>query len=377
MGTLLFRSSPRLAPARPAGAARRDGRRALRPAVAAVAALGLVLCCTLTACARAGGAAEAGPARTGSRPSDATPAPPSWRTESFLDAVVDVPASWGFDAAPTSDWCVPLGQSPAGPRQPYVDTRGPGSVVMMIGCPGGTHGPDLNGSGVPPEYWTTHLWFAATPAPAGSARVPDGRVSADGWTRIVRTVGSAKVLVLSDGAHLGDAERVIASARRATVDPHGCAASSPIQAGGFVRPAHPFDVAGLRAVGGAAVCLYDLSRPVGTPGLVAFRAIGGPDATALLAAIQAAPVGGGPDAPQDCVKGESGDTAIVLRLVAAGVAREAYVYYDWCFGNGIDDGTALRALTTDDCGPLWAERVTLWSGPGGPFQVCHRPTTHS
>lgn len=244
-------------------------------------------------------------------------------------------------------------------------------MVASIACAGGAAHPDLNGGGVPRRYWATHVWFADTPAPAGIGEVPDGRTNANGWTRIVRTVGSAKVFVLTDRVHSGDAERVIASARQVKVDPYGCGASSPIQAGGFVRPAAPFDVARLGAVDSVAVCLYDLGRPVGTPGLLASRELRGDDADALLAAIRAAPVGGGPDTPDTCLKGLSGDAAIVLRLVTASVTHDVYVYYDWCYGNGIDDGFTLRTLTPDNCGPLWAGRVEQWSGPSVPFQVCH------
>ncbi|CAI7978776.1 hypothetical protein FRAHR75_510024 [Frankia sp. Hr75.2] len=41
------------------------------------------------------------------------------------------------------------------------------------------------------------------------------------------------------------------------------------------------------------------------------------------------------------------------------------------FGNGIDDGTTLRALTTDNCAPLWSGRVVHWGGSAAPFRVCH------
>ncbi|KPM51843.1 hypothetical protein ACG83_32630 [Frankia sp. R43] len=295
-----------------------------------------------------------------------------WRSESFRDMVVEVPVSWEPAPAPGSDWCAAVeGRREAFPVTPYVDSGGPYRAVMTIGCPGGGEGPDLHGGGVPREYWSPHVWFAATPAAGGIEEVPDGRVSADGWTRLVRTVGSAKVFVLTDGAHLDDAERIIASARRVTVDDHGCAASSPIQAGGFVRPGAPFDVARLDVVDTVAVCHYDLGSPVGSPGLLASRELGGAEAAALLAAIRAAPVGGGPDTPGTCVTDMWGDTAIVLRLTAGGSAREAYVYFDWCFGNGIDDGTTLRALTTGNCAPLWSGRITQSAGSAAPFQVCH------
>ncbi|WP_368955801.1 hypothetical protein [Parafrankia soli] len=297
---------------------------------------------------------------------------PGWRLESFRDLVVEVPASWEPAPAPGGDWCAAVeGRPEAFPDKPYVDSRGPYRAEMAIGCFSREEEPDLHGGGVPREYWSPHVWFAATPAAGGIEEVPDGRVSSNGWSRLVRTVDSAKVFVLTDEAHLDEAGRIIASARQAEVDHHGCAASSPIQAGGFVRPPAPFDVAQLDAVDTIAVCHYDLNSPVGSPGLLASRELGGAEATALLAAINAAPVGGGPDTPDTCAKNTWGNTGIVPRLTTGGSVHEAYVYFDSCFGNGIDDGTTLRALTTDNCAPLWSGRVVHWGGSAAPFRVCH------
>ncbi|MBL7495605.1 hypothetical protein I6A84_35435 [Frankia sp. CNm7] len=351
-------------------AARRAWPRVPRAAVWVLVAVALVIGGTLLTVGRADGDDETVRPEAARAVSDLPAPAPQWRLESFLDAVVEVPASWGYAPAPASDWCAATEQPRVFPEQPYVNTRGPGAPVLMIACPPTGAAPDLHGGDVPREHWAPHVWFAATPAAGGVEEVPDGRVSTEGWTRLVRTVGSAKVFVLTDDAHLGEAERIIASARQSAVDQHGCAASSPIQAGRFVSPPAPFDLARLDTVDSVAVCHYDLSRPVGTPGLLASHELGGAGATALLAAIQAAPVGGGPDTPDTCVTERWGDTGIVLRLTADGSSREAYVYYDWCFGNGIDDGTTRRALTPENCGPLWSGRVVVWSGSGAPFAAC-------
>ncbi|ONH23293.1 hypothetical protein [Pseudofrankia asymbiotica] len=256
---------------------------------------------------------------------------PGWRFESFLDIEVQVPASWGYARAPGTDWCASTGQPAAFPEQPYVDTGGGDAVVLDIACsPGGESGPDLHGGGVPREHWAPHVWFAATPAPNGVEELPDGRVGANGWTRIVRTVGSAKVLVLADDAHLDEAGRIVESARQTTVDHDGCDVSSPIQAGRFASPPAPFDVAHLGVVDTVAICQYDLNRPLGSPGLLASRQLGGADATTLLAAVRAAPVGGGPNAPDTCVKDRWGDTGIVLRLVAAGTRNPSSFLRQCC-----------------------------------------------
>lgn len=376
MGVRPSRASRRLTVAQLVFDAGHGRRRGLLGMVWVSAAVVLVVGGTSLAVGQWGG--EYDPVRpgTGRTASEVLQPAPGWRLESFLDVVVEVPDSWGPTAAPASDWCADRGQPTAFPEQPYVDTRGPYAGLRSIGCFTGGEDPDLHGGGVPREHWAPHVWFVATPAPGGVGEVPDGRVSDNGWTRLVRTVGSAKVLVLTDRAHLDEAERIIESARQTNVDHHGCDVSSPIQAGKFVRPPVPFDVARLDAVDVVAVCHYDLDRPMGSPGLLASHELAGRDAKALLAAIQAAPAGGGPDTPDTCVKDMWGDTAIVLRLMSGAAWHEAYVYYDWCFGNGIDDGTTLRALSTENCAPLWSERVVSWGGSSAPFAVCH-PSSHA
>jgi hypothetical protein len=104
-----------------------------------------------------------------------------------------------------------------------------------------------------------------------------------------------------------------------------------------------FDVSRLT---GVAVCQY-LTHGTDQPGLLASRLLTGPPADAELAAPQAAPTGGGPANPQDCIPDGWGDSAVVLRLTSGGQTQEMYGYYEWCFGNGFDDGfddgTAVRA----------------------------------
>lgn len=55
-----------------------------------------------------------------------------------------------------------------------------------------------------------------------------------------------------------------------------------------------------------------------------------------------------------------GDRAIALRFFvsseeATAPLAEAYVYYDWCFGNGIFDSDGARKLAKANCAPLFAE----------------------
>jgi hypothetical protein len=153
---------------------------------------------------------------------------------------------------------------------------------------------------------------------------------------------------------------------------------SPIQQGGFVRPQRGFDVTTLTSVDRIVVCQYRVALPgqpdmATSPGLIASRSIDGNQASSLLPAIQAAPAGGGPNQPDSCLHEMSGDAASVLRLSTGDKTHELYAYYDWCIGNGIDDGTTLRNLTADTCAPLFGDRL-FWGGGGGHLHdLCWRP----
>ncbi|WP_191907875.1 hypothetical protein [Nocardioides cynanchi] len=53
-----------------------------------------------------------------------------------------------------------------------------------------------------------------------------------------------------------------------------------------------------------------------------------------------------------------------------------YGYYGWCFGNGFDDGTAVRQLTPGDCQPIWGDRVLLLGGDSASFARCQPSVTY-
>ena len=95
-----------------------------------------------------------------------------------------------------------------------------------------------------------------------------------------------------------------------------------------------------------------------------------------MEAIHDAPRSGGPDEPQHCLKTMYGDTAIALRFFAdpretTDPLAEAYVYYDWCFGNGIFDSETTRQLTEANCAPLFAKPpISFWSGQRVVAEVC-------
>ena len=286
---------------------------------------------------------------------DSLPPPdPGWRYESYRDVVVQVPDSWGYRPASR---CATRPDT----KGPFVET--PMDVIDLMAC--------MNESPLGMDDWATYVSFSP-PAAFDPDPAPIGPATEGGWTRIVTVIGQARIEVLADEDHLADAQRLVDSARVVTHDHNGCAATSPIQQGHYVSPAQPFDVMAVDTVDRIALCWYDLDTPDRDwpGGLRASRLLSGTAAQAELEAIQDGSPGGGPDT-NGCAHDMYGDRALVLRLTTGDVTRDLYGYYDWCRGNGFDDGTTKRALTPESCQALWGGRLTYTGGSPAPFSVCH------
>ena len=280
--------------------------------------------------------------------------PEGWRWESHRDAIVGVPDSWGYAAAPRSDWCAQTEiHNQNLDLTPFVDVgRG---LVLTIGC-----------AATPPaSLFRTHLSFSDTgkteelPPPAG-------------WQTLTRDVGHTRIQVVTDARHLDLARRVLSTAHEVSADQNGCPTTSPLQRTGFPRPEPAFDVTQLKTVESIAVCQYARTGATG-PGLDASRLVTGQAALALLEAIRSAPTGGGPDRPRNCLPSDPGASAIELMLRTPAGSHPVYAYYGSCHHNGLDDGVRMRTLTAQSCRPLFGERVTLTEASSGVFRVC-RPT---
>jgi hypothetical protein len=222
------------------------------------------------------------------------------------------------------------------------------------------------------RFWAPHLSLLPVDEPTGpNASTPsDDVVTFEGWTLSTRTIGSVDVELLTDAATTPLVAAILDSARVREIDDNGCDTSSPVQAKEPVRPP-AFDVSSVGRISEVAVCQY-LRSGDDSSGLLASRVIAGDAATDLLAAVVTAPAGGGPDRPEQCATDYFGDQAIVLRLRDGDTTKgDLYVYYDWCFRNGIDDGTTRRAITTANCAPLWGDPVVQYSGNGTTFRLCH------
>lgn len=334
-------------PLEPRADRRRRGR--LVP-VAAAAAVVLVVGGGLVATGLLG---DDDPAGDGTSPAVVASGGEDVRTVWWRDVAVDVPADWRDGAEPGPAWCAGGASTATGP---YV-ARGTGGFTPAIACPPQEDGRPAAFGPAPQDLWAPHVTFADA---EGAGALADGEQAFDGWTVAVRTLGDVQLRVWSDASTSDVAEQVLASVRTFEVDPNGCDVRSPAQAEQPVRPAAAFDVAEVDRVDAIAVCQYDRHRGDGA-GLVASRRVVGDDAATLLQGIRSAPVGGGPDRPQECLQTMSGDASLVVRLQRGDRVDDLHVYYDWCSGNGLDDGTNRRELTAASCAPLFGGPVQAFS----------------
>lgn len=312
---------------------------------------GIAVACALVLASAAGVgvlAARGGPEPwpTASEPAD------GWRWESTRDLAVQVPDSWGYGSDPGSQWCG--GGDELVDRAPFVDGSSGLNASTDMFCMNPEPANPIHPEGLPRRFWATQVTLEADWDPEGQA---DGTYRDGGWTKVVRTIGHGRLVVIHDSAHAADARDVLASAVQVKeTDPSGCEVVSPVQSGGFERPEEPTDLASIQQVSEVAVCQYLRTSNPNEPGLVASRVISGAAADQLLAALRDAPAGSGPNRPDDCTH-DGPEEAVVLRLRVDGEARDVHVFYGTCYGNGVDDGVTKRQLTKDLCSPLWAGRV--------------------
>jgi len=277
-------------------------------------------------------------------------APDGWRWATWHDVAVQVPASWRDGGEPKEDWCADWSGLPKSDVRPgpYVSRPVP-MVTLSIACHAEDEGvPEVFGP-APLRMMRPHLTLAEPGA------LSDGETSHRGWSASLRTFGDIQLrlyLADADPASARIARRVHASTRTFSTDDHGCDVTSPVQAEAPVRPAEAFDVATVARVDSISVCQYDRLLGLDAPALMGSRRVEGAEADALLAAIQAAPLGGGPDR-RSCPEDAYGDDALAVRLHHDGTTDDLHMYYDSCRGNGYDDGISRRELTAGNCSALF------------------------
>lgn len=336
----------------------------------------LVLVVGLSGCA--GDTRSTRSEETGAPPAAGTDDPRDRRWVSLRDVEVEVPSGWAADHPAVRPDCIQGGgaRDPWArdvPDRPYVSVGSTNRPVPLIGCfPERDHDPAFGA--LPFDLWQPYV--ALTPLRADlddqDATLREGEWEHRGWRLDRRTVGDVQVTVLAPPDDADLSARVHASARRVETTALGCETGSPVQAQVFAEP----DGAAVPPAGQvSAVAVCEYSRIPGQAGLEGSRRIEGDEASALVRAIEQAPAGGGPDRPENCSADLYGERAIALRFFGEDSATEplgeAFVYYDWCFGNGIVDATGTRALTRPTCSPLFAEPpITLWSAQAPVADVC-------
>lgn len=276
-----------------------------------------------------------------------------FRWLSWRDVAVQVPAVWSHGYEPGPDWCAGYDPEDAPPATaPYYDLDPAGGATLAIGCMGtGEDHPEEFGP-APEALWATHVVLE----PADGS---EDRTSTDGgWTLTIQSVGEVRVRALAAAGDTELVDEIVASARRFAVDHNGCEPTSPVQAAEPVRP-EPHDITQVGTVDSISVCQYSRMLGPDDPALLGSWRADGADAAALLAGLQDAPPGTGPDRPKNCVDDYFGDTAIALRVHEGDETHEVYAYYDWCFGNGTDDGVRHRELTSETCAPLFEGPVRI------------------
>jgi hypothetical protein len=263
-------------------------------------------------------------------PSTASQANPTWRWESYGGVQVQVPPDWTYGVLGAA-WCA--GQSADETRQVRPGAVGRPGPVPAIGC----------GSEFPPvserESWLTFHHGGQV-----------GERSFDaGWVEETRQVNGEFVTVFTNDAALrkailGSAEPIVG------FDRHGCASNHPAVADGYRPDSANGGLPQASAVESISVCRYALDSA--TPLLSSSR-VGGAAAKELVAAIQSAPEGEGPDV-ENAATDSHGTEVVVLRIHTADTAHEVLVRYSGESGNGFDDGTTKRELTADAIRPLLA-----------------------
>lgn len=295
---------------------------------------------------------------------------PGWHWVSRYDAELQVPNSWHWgipvDQPPCGGSHVPA--APAAAQTPYVAVDTTGMTIATVGCvttpPRAAGAPAAFGN-LPFGLWRPNLRLE--PAAGGATRATVGVWRYRGWRLEVRKVGHAYVRLLTAPGRDRIGSQILASAHVFGVDANGCPATSPAQdRAGVDTPAAQLP----QAPGAVSICQYVRTLSHHSPALVGSRLLRGAAARGLVAAVHAAPLGTGPDAPGDCVPGQ-GEHGVTLVARTGGHAVTSYVDYDSCVGNGIRGGGVVRQLTTADCKPIFAGYpITLWQASSGVWGVC-------
>lgn len=316
----------------------------------------VVLACALLA-GCGSGPSRTEPVGTGStRPTEPVALPDDWRWESFGGVQVGVPGHWGWGNAlqRTGQWCI---STPAEREEPIV---GRPAGTTLVGCPAAEPGEPDPGTLLENTGTLVDLAWRLDEQP--------GVTHEGDRTTVVLLAGVAVVVQAEEELR----ERIVATVHvvAGDRDAHGCPTTDPAWTDPGRRPHPPVDVTTLDEVSEVSVCRYAVADPAArVPGdrepLVSSRRLTGAAAQDVVDAIAAAPPGGGPDNPGDCLPEYSyGDDLMVLHVTSTQGESIVHVRYSGCDHNGFDDGVTVRGLTREAMQPLLAGPNRLFGFSG-------------
>ncbi|MEV8378689.1 hypothetical protein AB0P21_38470 [Kribbella sp. NPDC056861] len=258
-----------------------------------------------------------------------------WRWESYRTIQLQVPSDWTYGTTDRPA-CMVQKKEP-----PYVGRPG---MVPSIGCQSWVLGPAVR---------SPYLWFA-------SSRLVGSQDAGDGWVEETREFDNVKVTVFAGDAaqrrRIFDTVTPIVS-----VDGNGCPPVVPIAA---PRTGNPLATVG--AVRSISVCSY------GAQVLTASSTLPADRARSTVAAILAAPRGGGPNKPE-CTDFSPVD--VLLLVKGSKHDAEVTIRYSQCTDNGTFDGTTTRRLARSYLEPLLtgAHALAGWTGESGLGLINYSP----
>lgn len=320
----------------------------------------MLLMAAFSGCASpGGGGAPAQIPTPGTSTGQSSVLPSGWRWESYGGVQVGVPGDfgWGSGSQRLGQWCI------AGKTERARPMVGRPGASTAVGCPAGTDGnPEtlIKNTGVV-------VGFDRTTEAAGVAHEGD------------RTTVRLDGVLITVNAPEGLRRSIVETVHRVDVDSYGCPATHPIGGRPQHRPAKPVDVASLRDVSAVSVCKFKLPEDIydAEPRLISSLRLDGPAAEKAIRQVAQAPLGGGPDSPEECLPRVSyGHDGIVLLIRSAAGPTEMVLRNSGCDHNGFDDGIAVRSLTAEAVAPFIAgpNQVLEASGSGKLFILQPRPT---
>jgi hypothetical protein len=258
--------------------------------------------------------------------------PSGWRWESFDRVEVGVPGDWGYGTS-ERPWCLKQKS-----EKPFVGRPG---AVPAIGCQtedagGRDPGTILDTGGV--FVWLSPMREGDTQAGTLAPPVSSG-------DRVSFVLNGVQVAIQAAAPLRG---QILATVRAGqTKDHNDCPIASPFVGNPHWVPDGP-PVTGLTGVKTVSACMYAGGR------LTSSLRLSGPPASSAIAAVAAAPVGGGPNLPKDqCAEDDPpNQDMIVLQVTATQGASKILLRFGGCFHRGLYDGTTVRTLTRPAVAPF-------------------------